>query len=60
MASVHGKAVAQGRRDAATCSDCHSEHQIVGLKNSSSLAISEEVCSKCHASEKLNTKKFAG
>ncbi|MGO8701409.1 MAG: cytochrome b/b6 domain-containing protein [Limisphaerales bacterium] len=56
MASVHGKAVAQGRRDSATCTDCHSEHQIVGLKNTSSLAISEEICSKCHASEKLNTK----
>jgi cytochrome b subunit of formate dehydrogenase/ribosomal protein L31 len=28
----------------------------VGLKNASSLQISVEVCSKCHASERLNTK----
>jgi formate dehydrogenase gamma subunit len=54
--SVHGQALAAGRRDAPTCSDCHSEHNIRGLKNSSSLAISEDICGKCHASERLNTK----
>jgi formate dehydrogenase gamma subunit len=54
--SVHGKAVAAGHREAPTCTDCHSEHRIVGLKASSSLAISADVCSKCHASERLNTK----
>ena len=54
--SVHGKAVAAGHRDAPTCTDCHSEHQIVGLKNDSSLQISADVCSGCHASERLNTK----
>jgi formate dehydrogenase gamma subunit len=54
--SVHGKAVAAGRRDAATCTDCHSEHQIESLRASSSLKISREICSKCHASERLNTK----
>jgi formate dehydrogenase gamma subunit len=56
MESVHGKAIAQGRRDSATCTDCHSEHKIEALKGSSSLKISQEVCSKCHASEQLNTK----
>jgi formate dehydrogenase gamma subunit len=56
MESVHGKAVAAGRRDAATCTDCHSEHKIEALRDSSSLKISQEICSKCHASEKLNTK----
>ena len=30
--SVHGKAVAKGRREAATCIDCHSEHQIEALR----------------------------
>ena len=55
-ASVHGKATAAGKRDAPTCTDCHSEHKIEALKNSSGLRISEEVCSKCHASERLNTK----
>ena len=54
--SVHGKAVAAGHRDAPTCTDCHSEHKIVALKSSSPLKISAEVCSHCHASERLNTK----
>jgi formate dehydrogenase gamma subunit len=51
-ASVHGKAVAAGHRDAPTCTDCHSEHKITALKSSSSA----EVCGNCHASERLNTK----
>jgi formate dehydrogenase gamma subunit len=55
-ASVHGKAVAAGHRDAPTCTDCHSEHKIVGLKSSSPLKISADLCSNCHASERLNTK----
>ncbi|HLH53386.1 MAG TPA: cytochrome b/b6 domain-containing protein [Verrucomicrobiae bacterium] len=54
--SVHGKAVAAGHRDAPTCTDCHSEHKIVALKSSSSLKISADVCSNCHASERMNTK----
>src|SRR5581483_8212448 len=56
MASVHGKAVARGERDAATCTDCHAEHKIVALKSSTPLAISADVCSKCHASARLNSK----
>jgi formate dehydrogenase gamma subunit len=55
-ASVHGQATAAGKRDAPTCTDCHSEHKIEGLKNASNLKISEEICSRCHASERLNTK----
>jgi formate dehydrogenase gamma subunit len=54
--SVHGQALAAGRRDAPTCTDCHSEHKIQALKSRSSLAISQDICSKCHASERLNTK----
>ncbi|HZR17736.1 MAG TPA: cytochrome b/b6 domain-containing protein [Verrucomicrobiae bacterium] len=54
--SVHGKAVAAGHRDAPTCTDCHSEHKIIALKSSSPLKISAEVCSNCHASERMNTK----
>jgi formate dehydrogenase gamma subunit len=54
--SVHGKAVAAGHREAPTCTDCHSEHKIVALKSTSSLKISTDVCSNCHASERLNTK----
>ena len=55
-ASVHGKATASGKRDAPVCTDCHSEHKIEALKNSSTLKISQDICSKCHASERLNTK----
>jgi formate dehydrogenase gamma subunit len=54
--SVHGMATAKGSREAATCTDCHSEHKIQALKASSPLKISEEVCGKCHASERINTK----
>ncbi len=54
--SVHGKAVAQGHRDAATCIDCHSEHKIEDLRKASPIKISEQICSKCHASEKISTK----
>jgi formate dehydrogenase gamma subunit len=54
--SVHGKAVAAGHRDAPTCTDCHLEHKIEALKSSSSLKISVDVCSRCHASERMNTK----
>ncbi len=54
--SVHGKAVARGYREAPTCTDCHSEHKIQGLKSSSPMKISADVCSNCHASERLNTK----
>jgi len=54
--SVHGKAVAAGKREAPTCTDCHSEHKILGLKSSSPMKISADVCSNCHASERLNTK----
>jgi formate dehydrogenase gamma subunit len=54
--SVHGKAMAKGHREAATCTDCHFEHKIQKLRGESSLRISGEVCSKCHGSERLNTK----
>lgn len=54
--SVHGKALAAGVRDAPTCTDCHSEHKIESLATGSSRHISEDVCSRCHASERLNTK----
>jgi formate dehydrogenase gamma subunit len=55
-ASVHGKATTAGKRDAPTCTDCHSEHSIQTLKSTSGLTISQQICSNCHASERLNTK----
>ncbi len=54
--SVHGKSLAAGNREAPTCIDCHSEHQIEDLRAASPVRISEQICSKCHASEKINTK----
>ena len=54
--SVHGKAVMAGSQDAPTCTGCHDEHKIRSLKSSSAMMISEDVCSRCHASERLNTK----
>jgi formate dehydrogenase gamma subunit len=54
--SVHGKALAAGHREAPTCTDCHSEHKIEALKSSSPLKVSADLCSQCHASERLNTK----
>jgi formate dehydrogenase gamma subunit len=54
--SVHGQAVQAGSRDAPTCTGCHDEHKIRSLKGDSAMTISEEVCSRCHASERINTK----
>ena len=54
-ASVHGKAMATGVRDAPTCTDCHSEHKIMALKDGAPLEISD-VCSRCHASVYLDQK----
>ena len=56
QASVHGKALAAGRREAPTCTDCHSEHRIEGLKIGKSLKLAGEVCSRCHASERIVTR----
>lgn len=55
-ASVHGKATAAGKRDAPTCTDCHSEHKIMALRDTEPMQISGHVCSNCHASERINTK----
>lgn len=55
QASVHGKAAAKGLREAPTCTDCHSEHKIEGLKGSEA-KVTQQMCSKCHASERINTK----
>jgi len=54
--SVHGVALAAGVRDAPTCTDCHSEHRIETLRGASSIKISEQICSGCHASERINAK----
>jgi len=54
--SVHGAAAARGDRRAPTCIDCHSEHQIEDLRGASPIKIAEQVCGKCHASLRLQTR----
>ncbi len=54
--STHGMLATRGRREAPNCLDCHSGHQIESLKGASPLRISQEICGKCHASERVNTR----
>lgn len=53
--SVHGRAALRGDRQAPTCIDCHSEHQIEDLRQASPRKIAEQVCGKCHSSLRFNT-----
>lgn len=55
-ASVHGRDLLKGRREAPTCLDCHSEHQIEALRGVSPIRVAEKTCSRCHASERINAK----
>jgi hypothetical protein len=49
--SIHGQAVAKGVLQAATCTDCHSEHRILAPGDSASPVymanVSQEACSRC-------------
>jgi cytochrome b subunit of formate dehydrogenase len=56
--SIHGKAVAQGVRDAPVCTDCHGEHGIFAVKlPESRVAPSHvpETCAQCHAARRIIT-----
>lgn len=55
-ASVHGKAMAKGEVDAASCIDCHEEHQISALSGQQASARTAQTCSGCHASTKINSR----
>lgn len=55
-ASVHGQAMLKGEGDAATCIDCHSEHRIMALTGPTASFRTAEACSKCHASERINSR----
>jgi formate dehydrogenase gamma subunit len=56
-ASIHGQAVAAGALEAATCTDCHGEHRILGPANPQSTVylanVSSATCSRCHADTQL-------
>jgi formate dehydrogenase gamma subunit len=54
--SVHGQALLAGVREAPSCTDCHSEHAILNLREVSRIGVAQDVCSRCHASERLNVK----
>ena len=59
--SIHGTAVLQkGSQDAPVCTTCHGEHNILNPLNPSALTstlnVSQKLCSHCHASVKLATK----
>ncbi len=58
--SIHGRAVAKGVSESATCTDCHGEHNILSPKDARSPVaaknVSSQVCSPCHASVKLTQK----
>lgn len=57
--SIHGQAVAAGKRDAPVCTDCHGEHTIDAVKLSTSKVFSShvpETCGQCHAAERITTK----
>ena len=54
--SVHGKAVAAGIHDAATCVDCHGEHTIQEKEATASRVSGAHIpdtCGQCHGSERL-------
>lgn len=55
VTSVHGKRIAQGDTAAATCTDCHSVHDIRNVKDSRApvhpLRL-PETCARCHADPK--------
>ena len=56
--SIHGKAVAQGLRDAPVCTDCHGEHTIQAVKLATSRvspANIPETCGQCHAAQRIIT-----
>jgi len=55
-ASVHGRASTGGVRETPTCTDCHSGHYIESLKQGDPSRSSAAICSRCHASERINTK----
>ena len=55
-ASIHGQATAKGIREAPVCTDCHEEHNIHSLNGGKASRAVGDACSRCHESERMNTK----
>ena len=56
LRSVHGQALAAGRREAPSCTDCHGEHTISAVQDASarvSPAHIPETCGRCHGAEQI-------
>jgi len=59
LESIHGKAMAAGKREAPVCTDCHGEHTIDAIKLSTSKVFPShipETCGQCHDAERITTK----
>ncbi|MFH0908844.1 MAG: cytochrome b/b6 domain-containing protein [bacterium] len=57
--SVHGVAVAEGKREAPVCTDCHGEHTIAAVekfRSSVGSAHISETCGQCHGAERISTR----
>ncbi|HHY85791.1 MAG TPA: hypothetical protein GYA07_09735 [Verrucomicrobia bacterium] len=46
--SVHGRVLAGGDQRAATCSDCHTAHEVETPQNGHFKMVSDQRCGKCH------------
>ncbi len=61
---IHGKALAVGILDAPNCTDCHGEHEILGVDDRDSPVnyahLSDYVCGKCHNDTHITEKYGLG
>jgi len=53
-ASIHGQALADGKRNAPVCTDCHTAHQITAPLTTQFKAASDQVCGRCHQDRLAN------
>lgn len=58
--SIHATSLLEGAKDSPVCNDCHGEHDVLRPENpksrTSGFNVATEVCSPCHASERLAAK----
>lgn len=53
---VHGRARAEGTKEAPTCTDCHGEHDVAAVNSADSRVSSVTIiatCSGCHSAERI-------
>nr|WP_320049744.1 cytochrome c3 family protein [uncultured Desulfuromonas sp.] len=54
--STHGKAIAEGNEDGASCADCHNLHAITGLSTcdvKTARSFGTDACITCHGDEEM-------